>query len=239
MPFDPRRILFTGLVLLAAAARAAAPAELTAALATFRQDPPPGWSYTQTVAAGGRSTIERCDAARPEFDRWTLAQKDGRPPTVEEVRVYRETRTQRSRGGTAPRLSDQLDTATARLTKQDDTRATYECRLRPADPGDRTATHLVATIAIHRPTGTVERVVLANEGPFRPALGVEITSLRTELAYDAPADGRPALPRAVTTRLRGTAFWLKSLDDDMTITFTDYARATLKAGVTPVTPRDR
>ena len=229
----PRQILLAGLALLAASAHAAAPAELTAALAAFRQDPPPGWSYTQTMAAGGRSTIERCDAARPEFDRWTLAQKDGRPPTAEEVRVYRETRTQRSRGGTAPRLSEQLDATTARLTTQDDARATYECRLRPSDAGDRTAAHLVATIVVHRPTGAVERVVLASTGPFRPALGVEITSLRTELAYDPPADGRPALPRAVTTRLRGTAFWLKSLDDDMTITFTDYARATLPAKDAP------
>ena len=67
--------------------------------------------------------------------------------------------------------------------------------------------------------------VLASAGPFRPAFGVEITSLRTELTYDPPAEGRPALPRSVTTRLRGTAFWLKSLDDDMTITFTDYVRA--------------
>lgn len=239
MPPAPRRILFAGLALLATAARAAAPAELTAALAAFRQDPPPGWSYTQTAAAGGRSTVERCDAARPEFDRWTLAQKDGRTPTADEVRVHRETRTQRSRGGTAPRLSDQLDAATARLTAQDAARATYECRLQPSDAGDRTAAHLVATIVVHRPTGTVERVVLANKGAFRPALGVEITSLRTELAYDPPAEGRPALPRAVTTRVRGTAFWLKSLDDDMTITFTDYARAKLPSKEMPATSGPR
>ncbi|MCE2861773.1 MAG: hypothetical protein RIR76_3308 [Verrucomicrobiota bacterium] len=217
---------------LATALHAAAPAELAAALASFRQDPPPGWSYTQTIMAGGKSTVERCDAARPEFARWTLLRKDGRAPNDDENRTYRETRTQRSRAGTAPRLAEQLDPATARLVSQDALRAVYECRLRSADSGDRTAGHLVATITIRRPTGAIERVELASNGAFRPAIGVEITSLRTTLDYDVPSDGRPALPRGVETRLRGAAFWFKSLDADMTITFTDYVRAT------PLGPRN-
>lgn len=230
----PRFVFMTVLGWLAGGLHAAAPAELTDALAAFRQDPPPGWSYTQTIASGGKSTVERCDAARPEFARWTLVRKDGRAPSEEEARIYRETRTQRSRAGTAPRLAEQLDTATARLVSQDARRATYECRLRPADTGDRTAAHLLATIDIHRPTGSIERVVLASDGPFRPAIGVEITSLRTTLDYDPPADGRPALPRGVETRLRGAAFWFKSLDADMTITFTDYTRASWpRPGATP------
>ena len=54
----------------AAAVPAAVPPELAAALEHFRSDPPPGWSYTQTTSGEGRSMVERCDAARPEFDRW-------------------------------------------------------------------------------------------------------------------------------------------------------------------------
>lgn len=223
----PRFVFTLAIVGLEVVLHAAAPAELTAALAAFRQDPPPGWSYTQTISSGGKSTVERCDAARPEFARWTLVRKDGRSPSEEEARTYRETRTQRSRAGTAPRLAEQLDTPTARLVSQDGARATYECRLKPADAGDRTAEHLLATLIIHRPTGSIERVILASTGSFRPAVGVEITSLRTTLDYDPPADGRPALPRGLETRLRGTAFWFKSLDADMTISFTDYLRAAL------------
>ena len=49
----------------------------------------------------------------------------------------------------SPRTAD----ATARLVSQDALRAVYECRLRSADSGDRTAGHLVATITIRRPTG--------------------------------------------------------------------------------------
>jgi hypothetical protein len=225
--FTRRPFMIVLLGWLAGPLSAAAPAELTAALGAFRQDPPPGWSYTQTVASGGRSTVERCDAARPEFARWTLERKDGRAPDEQENRTYRETRSQRSRAGGAPRLTEQLDTATARLVSEDPARAAYECRLKPADAGDRTAEHLVATITVHRETGAIERVVLASRKSFRPAIGVEITSLRTTLDYDPPAAGRPALPRGVETRLRGTAFWFKSLDADMTVTFSNYARAAL------------
>ena len=99
--------------------------------------------------------------------------------------------------------------------------------MKPADSGDRTAEHLLATVVVHRPTGSIERVVFASTGAFRPAIGVEITSLRTTLDYDPPAAGRPALPRGMETRLRGTAFWFKSLDADMTLTFTEYLRAAL------------
>lgn len=222
------RFVFTlAIACLEVVLHAAVPTELTAALAAFRQDPPPGWSYTQTISSGGKSTVERCDAARPEFARWTLVQKDGRSPNEEEARTYRETRTQRSRAGTAPRLAEQLDLNTARFVSQDDARATYECRLKPADSGDRTAEHLLATVIVHRPTGSIERLVFASTGAFRPAIGVEITSLRTTLDYDPPAAGRPALPRGMETRLRGTAFWFKSLDADMTLTFTEYLRAAL------------
>ena len=99
-----------------------ASAELEAALKNFRAEAPRGWSYTQTTAAEGRSTVERSDAAKPEFDRWTLVQKDGRPPTAGETREYFENRSRRSRGGTAPKLVEQLDLSKLEALARDDIR---------------------------------------------------------------------------------------------------------------------
>src|SRR3954470_14758488 len=69
------------LVFFISLARAAVPGELAEALKNFRSDPLPGWSYTMTTAGEGKSLVERCNAARPEFDRWSLLLKDGRAPT--------------------------------------------------------------------------------------------------------------------------------------------------------------
>ena len=58
---------------------------------------PRGWSFTQTTAAEGKSTVERCDAAKTEFDRWALVAKDGRDPTPAERKEYAEARSRRCR----------------------------------------------------------------------------------------------------------------------------------------------
>jgi hypothetical protein len=194
--------LFLILAGLTSAACAAVPPELSAALAAFRGDPPRGWSFTQTTAAEGRSTVERCDAAKPEFDRWTLLKKDGREPTPAETREYAEMRSRRSRGGTAPKLTDQFDLNTLAIIRETDDHATYQLRLKPGEKGDKTAEFLRATVVIHKPSRTIESLELASAGEFHPTVGVTM----------------------VTTRLRGRAFFFKSLDADMTVAFSDYER---------------
>jgi hypothetical protein len=46
--------------------------------------------------------------------------------------------------------------------------------------------------------------------------------MRTTMAYMPPSGDTPALPMSVTTRVRGRAFLFKSLDADMTVTYSDY-----------------
>ena len=205
-------------------ASAAVPPALTAVLEKFRPDAPRGWSFTQTTAAEGKSTVERCDAAKSEFDRWTLVQKDGRAPTAQETADYAEIRSRRSRGGTAPTLKEQFDLTTAEIVADRPERATYRLRLKPGEADDRTAAFLRVTLVVHKPTQTVESIELASTGEFHPTFGVNIAEMRTTLTYSVPSDDRPSLPTAVTTRVRGRAFLFKSLDADMTVTFSDYER---------------
>lgn len=218
------RLLFF-LVALAGPALAAVPPELTAALANFRADPPPGWSFTQTTAAEGRSTVERSDATRPDFERWTLLQKDGRAPTPDELRDYADARSRRSRTGTAPRLTDQLDLASAEIVADTPDRVTCRFRLRLGEHGDKTSPFLRATLVVHKLTRAIESVEFANVSEFKPTLGVKIAEMKTLMIYGAPDAATPGLPQRVETRVRGTAFWFKSLDATMTVTFTDYERS--------------
>ena len=234
----PARRFLRAILLFAALgppAAAGAPAALEAALKNFRADAPRGWSYHQTTAAEGKSTVERHDAAKPEFDRWTLQLKDGRAPTPDETREYFEARSRRSRGGTAPRLVEQLDLATAETLSHDDGRTTFRCRLKPGESGDHIAEFLRATVVVHDATATIEILELSSTGPFRPTFGVKILEMTTRLTYSLPAGDAPSLPQKVATRVRGTAFWLKSLDAEMTVIFSDYTRAA-KRGSRPAAP---
>ena len=81
------------------------------------------------------------------------------------------------------------------------------------------------TFVLHRPTRTIESLEIANIAGFSPTFGVKISEMKTVLTYSLPATDRPSLPQKVTTHLRGRAFWVKSLDADMTVTFSDYAKA--------------
>lgn len=204
---------------------AALPPELETALKTFRADPPRGWSFTQTTVAEGKSTVERCDAAKPEFARWSLVQVDGRTPTAEELARYAENRSRRSRTGTAPNIVEQLDYTSIETVTDTAERAVYRFRLRPGESRDKTAAFLRVTLALHKPTQTIDSVELANISEFAPTLGVKIAEVKTTMTYARPTGDTPALLQKVATRQRGTAFWFKSLDADMTVTFSDYERA--------------
>lgn len=210
---------------LVTTALAAVPAELDAALKQFRAEPPSGWSYTMTSVGEGQSMVEHCNAAKPEFDRWTLVQKNGQPPTPEEARDYAELRTRRSRGGTAPKLIEQLDLASLETLPAEGEHSTFRCRLKPGDGGDTVAAALRATIVVHRPSHAIESIELASTGEFSPSMVVKIAGMNTRLTYSRPSDGKPGLPQQVLTRVRGRAFFFKSLDAEMTVTFSDYAWA--------------
>jgi len=217
------RFLLLCLCLLVPAS-AAVPPLLREALDGFRSDPPPGWSYTQKTAGDGRSTVERCDAGKPEFDCWSLVEKDGRAPTAAELRDYTEARSRRSRTGTAPKITDQLDLDLVETVADTPERATYRTRLRRGESRDHTAPFLRATVVVHKPTRAIESIELGNTEPFSPTLGVKIAEMRTLLTYRLPAADTPALPEKVSSRVRGAAFWFKSLDADLTVEFSDYAR---------------
>jgi hypothetical protein len=153
-------------------------------------------------------------------------QKDGRAPTAKETKDYDEMHSRRSRGGTAPKLTEQLDLATLETIADTPDRATYRCRLKTGEAGDKTGEFLRATVVLHKPTKTIESFELASVSEFKPVMGVKIAEMRTTMTYSLPAGDTPSLPQKVEVRVRGRAFFVKSLDADMTVIFSDYARAT-------------
>lgn len=199
---------------------------LESVLKTFQIEAPRGWSFTQTTEGDGHSRVERYDATQPEFNRWTLLQENGRPPTPDERQDYIEKLSRRSRGGTAPRLIEQLDLSTLEVSAEDAERTTYRMRLKPGEEGDATAKFLQASVVLHKPTHSIESFSLASIAPFSPTFGVKIETMQTTMTYSLPDPGRPALLQKSLTHLRGRAFLFKSLDADLTVTFTAYDKAT-------------
>lgn len=223
-----RTKLAAGLLLfvIALVAHAAPPPpELAAALQNFRTEGAKGWSYTQITTGDGEALVERYNPAEPEPLRWTLRSRNGQPPSPEELQQYRQSKVQRSSATNAPRLQEQLDLASCETLPPEGAQTRYRFRLKAGDASDRSAEHLRVTLTYHQPSHTIVSVEIASAAPFSPVFGIKIAESRSTMTYSVPEPGRPSLLLRATIRVRGRAYWLKSLDQDLTVEYRDYAFA--------------
>ena len=201
------------------------PDEVKTALDAYRTEGPKGWAFVQSTVGEDKQLVESYDPLQPDHQKWTLVSKDNRPPTSSEINSYRQQQTRRTGGETAPNVKNQLDHDSFELASDDGTRAQWRFRLVPGAHDDTSAEHMAATFTFHRPTQTIERVELASFESFSPVFAVNIDEARTVLEYSLPSDNRPSLLQRITVRVRGRAFLFKSLDSDMTVSYSEYTFA--------------
>ncbi len=218
-----RPLLLSLCLLLALSLRAAPmPPELEKALAAFQAEGTQGWGFTQSTNSGDHSLVERFNPSKPEFARWSLVQKDNRAPTEQEIKEYKDMLDRRTRGQAAPNVKDQIRPDTCEPLGVENERARYRFQLKPGGEDDKSAEHMVVTFYLHQPSGTIDRVELANIRPFSPMFAVKIEEARTVIRYTLPDENRPTLLQEITVSVRGRAMFFKSLDRDMTVSYADY-----------------
>lgn len=198
------------------------PAELAAALKDFRTEGPRGWSFTQTSTARDHSRVESFNPTGRESIQWTLVQQDGHAPTDEESAKYKEIKARRSSNENAPNVKDQINPDSCEIISESAEQGVYRFQLKTGDKDDKSAAFMRVTYTFHRPTQTIEKIELASTEPFSPVFMVKIAEARTVMTYSRPEASRPSLLKEVAVKIRGRAMWVKSLDEDMTVTYSDY-----------------
>jgi hypothetical protein len=201
------------------------PAELAAALKDFRTEGPRGWAFTQTSTAKAHSRVEQFNPAGRGSVQWTLVQQDGRPPTEEEMVKYKELKARRSSNENAPNVKNQINPDSCEILSESAEQGVYRFQLKTGDKDDQSAAFMRVTYTLHRPTQTIEKIELASTEPFSPVFMVKVEEARTVMTYTRPDSGRPSLLKEVTVKIRGRAMWMKSLDEDMTVSYSDYVYA--------------
>ena len=201
------------------------PAELAAALKDFRTEGPRGWSFTQTSTASDQSRVEHFNPAGRDSLQWSLVQQDGRAPTEEELVKYKELKARRSSNETPPNVKDQLAPGSCEILSETAELGVYRFKLKTGDKDDQSAEFMRVTYTLHRPSHTIEQIELASTEPFSPVFLVKIQEARTVMTYTRPEADRPSLLKAVAVKIRGRAMWVRSLDQDMTVSYTDYVYA--------------
>lgn len=204
------------------------PADLAAALDTFRAEGPKGWAFTQTTSGDGKERVERYDPRQRGSARWTLISDKGAAPTEAEQQRYRDTRPPLD---SSANLAAQLDRDSALLAAHEGRTSTYEFRLKPGSGEDKVAPHMRAHVTLDHPTGAIVRVELFTTGSFKPATSLVIDEARTTLVYSLPTETLPALPQEVTMHVRGKRFWLRSFEEKVTSAYSDHENVAKPAAV--------
>lgn len=224
--FHPRMLrplLLTLCLTITASLRAGpVPPELEKALKSFQAEGTKGWGFTQSTRSADRSLVERFDPSKPEFSRWSLVQKNDRAPSEDELKEYKNMIAGRGRLQTAPNVKDQILPETCEPVGAEGGRARYRFQLKAGGEDDKSAEHMVVTFTLHEASGTIERVELSSVRPFSPMFAVKIDEARTTINYTLPDETRPTLLQEITVRVRGRAMYFKSLDEDMTVAYSDY-----------------
>ncbi|GAB5560826.1 MAG: hypothetical protein SynsKO_24730 [Synoicihabitans sp.] len=196
--------------------------KLLAALEDFRTEGPKGWAFTQTSISTDRSRVETYDPLQASHLRWNLITENGEAPSSSTLESYRQQQTRRTGGNTAPNVKEQLILETAELRVDDGERQQWHFRLKPGAEDDRSAEHMASTLTFHVPTATIEKIELASFEEFNPVFGVTVESARTLIEYSLPIENRPSLLQKIEVSIRGDAFYFKSIDSDMVVSYSDY-----------------
>ncbi len=198
------------------------PTEINDALNNFHAEGTRGWGFTQTTATEKEKLVERYDPSKPDAVRWTLLEKDGHSPTDGERAEYTDKLSRRGGGDTAPDVTQQLDRATAVKVSDDAQKSAYRFKLKPGGKDDGSAIYMTATFTYDKATRTFEKVELGNTEPFAPMFAVKINEARTVIYYQLPTADHPTLLDHITVKVRGRALLIRSLDEDMTVAYSDY-----------------
>ena len=82
--------------------------------------------------------------------------------------------------------------------------------------------HLDATLKIVKGGPYIEFISLQSNKPFRPQFGVKISNLTTRLVFGPAAMNGPIVPVSVDIRIKARAFLAISVDETVSISFSDY-----------------
>ena len=199
------------------------PSYLRHALANFNPAVPQEWAYTITTQRGDESSVERFDPSLPTEQQWTLLQHNNRPATAEEISRSGSYRISTSANTHASFNRGDIDLGTFHLFREDENRAEFRAHFRE-DIKDPMLHRLELQLSVSKTKAIVERFTLQLMAPYSPILTVNMLELRVETTLSAPTEDRPSLPVLVTSRFRGRVLLIKSIEEDVRTSYSDFIR---------------
>ncbi len=197
-----------------------------AALASFNSSAPFGWAYTVSSTCGSKTSVERFDPSLSPEAQWSLLKFAKKPPSDADTIRYRKYRATISSGSMlrATFVRDDINVPSMKLVRENGEQAEFRGRFRN-ELKDKLLDHLELTLTIHKkPVPFVEKAILHLITSFVPVISARIDELDVTMTFSAPTPELPALPLRVTSHFIGRAFWIKSIAEDIELTYCGFKR---------------
>lgn len=231
-------LLALSIALPAVAAQPDLPPLVERALETMERSEQDGYAYTMKMSEPGKSSTAHFDPARPAGKTWDLLEKDGKKPTAKEVESFRKERAERekkraeqseeekkkkSRGGDKE-LRELIALGSVQLISESPERASYRFRMRSDDESEQAMFESIrGTLVVSKAGPHVESLDLASTGEMKPIIGVKISEFHLRLTFFPPDGHGRAFPATIQAKIKGRAMLVKKIDQDTSVTFSDYA----------------
>ncbi len=185
------------------------------------------WSFTITTLKDGKTTIEHHDASKPEGSRWQLVLKDGAPPTKGDLDEYLEQKAKRDenrRKDDKNEIRKTIDDSSVSLVSETAERAVYNFRMKADKPDEKEmADKIRGTLTVSKVQPYVETMELSSAGEITPIVSVKIKEFYVRMSFRRDAEHAVVLPTTMQSRVRGRAMFVKSLDTDVSVAFSDFS----------------
>lgn len=217
------------------------PLPLQKALDTMNRADLKDWAYTRTTVSPKVRIVERYDPKKPEAKQWILSSIDNREPTATEQEEYHQKRMkalQRDRetkkdkndeqaGTMSLDLNSMIKPGSLRMMTEDPTTIVYAFRPQSEKDDDKVMMENLSGllhINTEKPEGFyIEELTLSSEKPFSPAFSVKVTLFSTRMTFRPIEPNGPFFPAEITTRFQGKAFYFKTIDEQITMVFSDFS----------------
>ncbi len=186
------------------------------------------WAYTETSTEEESTYVGRYDP-RSE-DPWELLSIDGRKPTDDEARAWRERKGDH-RGDRDDDENVELKFITPdTITLIEETPEHWLFGFQPKGDGDdereiEFMRHIEGRLRVVKDGHYVQSIDMRNSQPIKPAFSVRINTFVTTLTFGPAADGGPIVPQTIDVHVRGRAMLAVRFDETETIRYTDYEYA--------------
>lgn len=185
------------------------------------------WAYTETNIESEEHTVGRYDPRLPMGERWQLLSFNDRQPTVQEIADYAEEKKDDNGSSSANNgdgdhdVSDIAEPDSLRLVEETDDYWLYS--FTPVeDDEEEFMKHVDATMKIIKDGPYIEYIDMHSSKPFKPQFGVKVKEFVTRLQFGRASAGGPVVPLSIDIRVKARAFLAISVDETMSVSFSDY-----------------